>query len=90
MSRIRSFVIQHAKVFVALFIVTVGITVYVASLPQADASGGYVCAYYSNASYTTVVGARGTGCCGQPINWGVTTKFKRCEVLNCTQQECGI
>ena len=63
-------------------------SIYVASLPKSDASGGYVCAYYSDATYRTVVGARGTGCCGSVINWGVMTAYKKCHVLICTQQVC--
>lgn len=88
MSRIRSFVTAHAKIVILAVIILVGGAIYIASLPKADASGGYVCAYYSDATYRTVVGARGTGCCGAPINWGVTTAYKKCQVLICTQQIC--
>jgi Family of unknown function (DUF6289) len=50
--------------------------------------GPFVCAYYSDATFTTVVGARGTGCCGQPISWGITTQYVRCEELLCPQVVC--
>jgi uncharacterized protein DUF6289 len=66
-------------------------TVYVASLTSAKAIvivGPGVCAYYSDAKMKTVVGARGTGCCGSVINWGVVTPFKKCEQLYCTDQVC--
>jgi len=86
MSRIRSF--MTAKVLVAALIVLVGAAVYVASLPKSDASGGLVCAYYSNSSYTTVVGARGNGCCGSVINWGIVTPYKKCQTMYCTDQIC--
>ncbi len=57
-------------------------------VPQsADAIQG-VCAYYSDATYTTVVGARGTGCCGSVINWGITTPYRRCEQLYCPDVVC--
>jgi hypothetical protein len=60
-------------------------------LPQAEAiviAGPHVCAYYSNATYKTVVGARGTGCCGEVISWGITTKYVRCERLYCLDVLC--
>jgi hypothetical protein len=88
MSRIRSFVTANAKAFIVAAIILVGGAIYVASLPKAGASGGYVCSYYSDATYRTVVGSRGTGCCGEPINWGVTTAYKKCRVLICTDQIC--
>ncbi len=47
-----------------------------------------VCVYYSDATYSTVVGARGNGCCGEVINWGVTTPYRRCEALNCLDVLC--
>lgn len=88
MSRIRSFVTSNAKVLIAAAIILVGGAIYVASLPKADAGGGLVCSYYQDATYKKVVGARGTGCCGAPINWGVVTAYKRCNVLICTDQIC--
>lgn len=59
-----------------------------ALVPQiAEAIQG-VCFYYSDATYTTVVGARGTGCCNKPINWGVVTPYRRCETLYCPDVVC--
>ena len=87
MSRIRSFL--SAKMIVAALFVLVGGAIYIASLPKSDAvAGPAVCTYYSNAKYKTVVGARGTGCCGEVISWGVTSAYKKCEVLYCTDQIC--
>ena len=51
-------------------------------------AGPYVCAYYSDATYTTVVGARGTGCCGAVINWGITTPYVQCQKLYCPDVLC--
>jgi hypothetical protein len=85
MHRFRS--LLKAKVLIPVFALGVGVSVYVATLPKADA-GLSVCAYYSNATYTTVVGARGIGCCGSVINWGVTTAYKKCQNIYCTQQIC--
>jgi hypothetical protein len=47
-----------------------------------------VCVYYSDDTFSEVVGARGTACCGEIINWGVTTKFKRCEQVYCLDVLC--
>ena len=76
MSRIRSFVSAHANILIAATIVLVGGALYVASTPKSDAvffNG--VCTYYKDATYKKVVGARGTGCCGAVINWGVTSAY---------------
>ncbi len=86
MSRIRAFL--SGKVAIATMIVLVAVAIYVVSLPKSDAGGGYVCSYYSDATYKKVVGARGSGCCGEPISWGVVTAYKRCQVLICTDQIC--
>jgi hypothetical protein len=87
MSRIRSYV--TGKLAIAAAIVLVGGAIYVASIPKSDAvffQG--VCTYYSSANYKTVVGARGTGCCGAVINWGVVTAYKKCQNIYCTDQIC--
>jgi Family of unknown function (DUF6289) len=86
MSRIRSF--MTVQVLIAALFVVIGAAIYVTSLPKSDAGGALVCSYYSDATYTHVVGARGTGCCGVPISWGVTTAYKKCQTLLCTQQLC--
>jgi hypothetical protein len=59
----------------------------IASLAPAKAviiAGPSVCVYYSDAKMKTAVGARGTGCCGSVISWGITTTFKKCERIYCT------
>ena len=86
MSRIRSFL--SAKVVVAALIVLVGGAIYIASLPKTDAGGGLTCTYYSSATYKTAVGGRGPGCCGVPFSWGITTAYKKCSTMNCTDQIC--
>jgi hypothetical protein len=79
----------NVKVVLAVLILAVAATIYVASLPKSDAlAGPSVCTYYSDAKYKTVVGARGTGCCGSVISWGVVTAYKKCEILYCTDQIC--
>jgi len=87
MSRIRAYV--NAKFVIAALIILVSGAIYIASLPKTDAlGGGLVCTYYSSATYKTAVGARGNGCCGAVINWGVTSAYKKCGTLNCTDQIC--
>jgi hypothetical protein len=89
MSRIRAFV--SAKFVVAALVVLAAGAIYVANLPKSDAviiGGPGVCVYYSSKNYQTAVGARGTGCCGAVINWGVTSPYVKCERLYCTDQIC--
>ncbi|HEX4952979.1 MAG TPA: DUF6289 family protein [Thermoanaerobaculia bacterium] len=62
-------------------------------LPSREAeaiAGPGICVYYSDATFTQVVGARGTGCCEEPISWGVTTLYRRCEQLLCPDVICPI
>ena len=61
---------------------------FLAVLPQAEAFLG-VCTYYSGPNYKTVVGQRGTGCCGEPISWGIVTQYRRCEQVYCLDIWCG-
>ena len=87
MSRLRNFV--TSKIFLAAIVAVIAVAGYVASLPKSDAiffQG--VCTYYSSANYKNAVGARGTGCCGAVINWGVVTAYKKCQNIYCTDQIC--
>ena len=89
MRRLRS--LFNARIAVAAIVFVVAVGVYVGSLPRTEAiviAGPSVCTYYSSATYKTVVGARGTGCCGEVISWGVTTKYVRCERLYCLDVLC--
>ena len=89
MNRIRSFATANARILIAATIILVGGAIYIASMPKSDAiffNG--VCTYYSDATYKHAVGARGTGCCGAVINWGVTSAYKKCETIYCTDQIC--
>lgn len=45
-----------------------------------------ICSFLT--SKLVIAGARGTGCCGSVIDWGVTTAYKKCQTLLCTQQIC--
>ena len=53
-----------------------------ATLPATEAFLG-ICTYYSAPNYQTVVGQRGTDCCGNPVSWGIVTNYRRCEQVYC-------
>ncbi len=59
---------------------------------QAHAQAGTavlgVCTYYSDNTFTHVIGARGTGCCGEVVNWGSVSQFRICERIFCTDVIC--
>jgi len=77
------------RIILAAALVAAAVTPFLWPSAEAVVIGGpFVCAYYSDATFTTVVGARGTGCCGQPINWGITTPYKQCEELLCPDVQC--
>lgn len=89
MKALRSLV--RPRFVIAAAALGIGIAAYVSTLPTSGAvvfGGPNVCTYYNNAQHQTVVGARGTGCCGSVINWGVTSAYKVCQVLYCTDQIC--
>jgi hypothetical protein len=46
------------------------------SVPSLDAASN--CTYYSDASYTTVVGQYGYDCCNNRVAWGRKTQFSQC------------
>jgi len=75
----------------ALLVLVLAVGVFFATMPSSDAiivAGPGVTTYYSNGSYTTVVGARGTGCCGSVINWGITTRWKKFQKIYCPDVVC--
>jgi hypothetical protein len=78
------------RVLLSALVLVIGFGIYVAALPKADALivAPGVCSYYSDAKYKTVVGARGTGCCGEVISWGVVTKYVKCQKLYCLDVLC--
>ena len=68
-------------VMVAL-VVAVAVGTFALLTPPAGAFEG-ICTYYSNANMTTVVGQRGTDCCGNPVSWGRITAYRECHVEYC-------
>ena len=53
---------------------------FVSAIPEARAFLG-VCTYYKTAAMKTVVGQRGTGCCGETVSWGVVTAYRTYEQI---------
>ena len=81
----------NVRMVLAAVAIVVAVGVYVGSLPDSEAliiAGPSVCIYYKDARFTKVVGARGTGCCGETISWGKVTRYVRCERLYCLDVEC--
>jgi hypothetical protein len=59
--------------------------------PVADAiAGPSVCTYYSNATYTQIVGGQSVGCCGGVSSWGQRTAFVRCQRVYCLDVICPV
>jgi len=88
MKRVQKLLRGRSLVLLA-FAIIVALGVLVATAPPAEAiAGPGVCIYYNNAAHAKVVGARGTGCCGEPISWGITSKYVHCEQLLCPQVLC--
>jgi hypothetical protein len=77
------------RIAIASFVIGIAALAYLALLPQPKAmfTPG-VCTYYSSNKYRTVVGQRGSGCCGETISWGSVTEFRRCEQMWCTDVVC--
>jgi hypothetical protein len=76
---------------IALVVLAAAFAAWVLATPSAGAivvAGPGVWVYYGDATYMTVVGAQGTGCCGQVINWGIKTKWKKFEKIYCLDVPC--
>lgn len=68
------------KLKLALGLVAALALTVAASAPRsAEAISNQNCTYFSDDTYTTVVGERGKDCCGASLDWGVTSAFSRCE-----------
>jgi len=88
MSKVRVWGLRSLIGFVVVVALLAG---WALTIPSADAAffpGLGVWVYYSDATYTTVVGARGTGCCGTVINWGIVTQWSHFERIYCLDVVC--
>jgi len=64
--------------FATFVLSVITFAVSVLSVPSTQAAPAGNCTYYSNGSYTTVVGQYGYDCCNNYVAWGQKTKFSRC------------
>jgi len=88
MKRLRGF-LRVRNLLLCAIVLGAGVALYVATVPSTEAiAGPSACTYYSSGTYKTAVGGRVVGCCGQISTWGVTTKWVRCERLNCLDVLC--
>ena len=77
MTRLSSATLLRAAfATLALGVMVFAIVVLVAPSSQAAPAGN--CTYYSNASYSKVVGQFGYDCCNNYVAWGVKSKYSRC------------
>ena len=87
-SRIRPKALIGTLLVVAVVAVAVAL-LFVASAPPTEAAGlPGVTTFYSNSTYTTVVGRETNGCCGEYSFWGQRTKFKKFERFYCLDVLC--
>jgi hypothetical protein len=77
------------RTMIAAVTLTAGLLGLLAALPNTEAFQG-VCTYYSGPNYRTAVGARGTGCCGETISWGIITPYRQCGQIYCLDVWCPI
>jgi hypothetical protein len=79
--------IRKTQIAIAALALFAGVGTYMTMMPRTDAFIG-VCTYYQTAQKKKVVGQRGTGCCGEPMNWGEVTAYKTCEQIYCADVWC--
>jgi len=68
------------KLLLVLAVVTLAA---LAAAPVTEAALTGLCTYYNNAQHSQVVGQRGKDCCGNPVNWGITSSFFECHQEYC-------
>jgi hypothetical protein len=92
MKKIRVFLKSRALLLAALLGVLGG---SFGLLAPAKVASSAVCAfrpvirtYYSDATFTTAVGQRGTDCSCNPVSWGVTSSFVQSQTLCCNVNTC--
>lgn len=67
------------RMILATFLLSVmAFAILVLTIPTSQAAPSGNCTYYSNGSYTTVVGQFGYDCCNNRVAWGHKTSFSKC------------
>ena len=79
--------VLNVRLFIAAVTLAVALVGLFAALPETQAFVG-VCTYYNNAKHQQVVGQRGTGCCGESVNWGIVTAYRTCGQIYCLDIWC--
>jgi len=77
MIRLTPTILRRA-ILVTLLLSVITVAIVVFAVPSSEAAPSGNCTYYSNSSYTTVVGQYGYNCCNNPVAWGTKTRFSRC------------
>ena len=65
-------------ILATLLLSVITFSIVVLAVPSSEAALSKNCTYYSNSSYTTVVGQNGYDCCNNRVAWGTKTRFARC------------
>lgn len=81
---------RRRLLFACLLLVAVAATGLIAegSASAIVIGGPSYCRYYSDGTYTTQVGTRAVGCCGEVSTTGTQTPYARCERLYCPAVIC--
>ena len=64
------------------------IAVAAAFTAPASAFAVKACTFYSDATFSEVIGGYSEGCCGGFTSWGQFTPFRRCQTLLCPDVMC--
>jgi hypothetical protein len=65
-------------ILATLLLSVMAFAILVLIVPSSEAAPSGNCTYYSNGSYTTVVGQYGYDCCNNYVAWGTKTRFAQC------------
>lgn len=66
---------RHPRILLIAALFLVGLLFGVTMHSPPDAAAVSNATYFSNGSYTQVVGQFGYDCCNNPVAWGIKTKF---------------
>lgn len=66
------------RVLLAFVVLTLVAAVAWTNLSSREAEAASNCTYYSDATYSRVVGQYGYDCCNNPVAWGKKTQYAIC------------
>jgi hypothetical protein len=70
--------VLRRAIFATVLLSVMGFALFAFVSPSTEAAPAGNCTYYSNGSYSTVVGQYGYDCCNNYVAWGTKTKFSKC------------